>query len=96
VKNAVLGVDKEIGDLVNGVKAAGLEDRVHYVVVSDHGMAALSADRMIVVDDYIDIEQMDVVDWTPLLALTPKDGDVEKAYAALRGKHPALDVYRSN
>ena len=95
VKNAVLSVDKEIGDLVSGVKAAGLDDRVHYVIVSDHGMAAVSTDRLIVLDDYIDVDQADVVDWTPVLALTPKDGDVEKLYAALKGKHPALDVYRS-
>ena len=38
----------------------------------------------------------DVVDWAPVLALTPKDGDVEKLYAALKGKHPSLDVYRSS
>jgi predicted AlkP superfamily pyrophosphatase or phosphodiesterase len=95
VRDAVLGIDNEIGNLVNGVKEAGLADRVHYVVVSDHGMAALSTDRVIVLDDYIDIGAMDIVDWSPLLALTPKDGDIEKAYAALRGKHPALDVYKS-
>ena len=80
----------QIGDLVNGVKDAGLADRVHYVIVSDHGMAALSTDRMIVLDDYIDVDTADVVDWAPVLALTPKDGDVEKLYAALKDKHPAL------
>ncbi|HUQ87715.1 MAG TPA: alkaline phosphatase family protein [Vicinamibacterales bacterium] len=95
VKDAVMSVDKEIGSLVSGVKAAGLDDRVHYLVVSDHGMAAVSTDRLIVLDDYIDVDEMDVVDWTPLLALSPKDGDIEKLYAALKGKHPALDVYRS-
>ena len=36
------------------------------------------------------------MDWAPLLALTPKDGDIEKMYAALKDKHPALAVYRSN
>ena len=95
VRDAVLGIDKEIGDLVNSVKEAGLTDRVNYVVVSDHGMAALSTDRVIVLDDYIDVEAMDIVDWSPLLALTPKDGDIDKTYAALEGKHPSLDVYRS-
>jgi hypothetical protein len=28
--------------------------------------------------------------------LTPKDGDIEKMYAALKDKHPALAVYRSH
>ena len=96
VKNAVARVDASIGDLVAGVEKIGLSDRVHYVVVSDHGMAAIPADHMIVLDEYIDVTTADVVDWAPVLALTPKDGDVERMYAALKGKHPALAVYRSN
>jgi predicted AlkP superfamily pyrophosphatase or phosphodiesterase len=94
VKAAVARVDQVIGDLVSGVNAAGLADRVHYVLVSDHGMAAVSPERVIVLDDYVDVEGMDVVDWSPVLGLTPKDGDIEKLYAALKGKHPSLDVYR--
>lgn len=96
VKDAVLRVDASIGDLITGVKALGLADRVHYVLVSDHGMSALSPDRVIVLDDYLDVSTADVVDWAPVLALSPKDGDVEKMLAALKGKHPALDVYRSS
>ena len=95
VKNAVSRVDRSIGDVVAGIGLIGLADRVHYVLVSDHGMAALSPDRMIVLDSYIDVTTADVVDWAPVLALSPKDGDVEKMYAALQGKHPALDVYKS-
>jgi predicted AlkP superfamily pyrophosphatase or phosphodiesterase len=94
VRSAVKNVDRSLGELVAGVKAIGLDDRVHYVVVSDHGMAALSPDRMIVLDNLIDVAQMDVVDWAPVLGLSPKDGDVEKLYAALKDKHPHLAVYR--
>jgi predicted AlkP superfamily pyrophosphatase or phosphodiesterase len=96
VRDAVAKVDQSIGQLVDGVNKMGLADRVHYVVVSDHGMAALSPDRMIVLDNYVDVSTMDVVDWAPVLALSPNDGNVEKLYAALKDKHPALDVYRSN
>lgn len=95
VRDAVMKVDQSIAQLVDGVNKAGLADRVHYVVVSDHGMAQLSADRMIVLDDYIDVEAVDVVDWAPVLALSPKDGNVDRLYAALKDKHPELDVYRS-
>jgi predicted AlkP superfamily pyrophosphatase or phosphodiesterase len=96
VRDAVLRVDKSLDDVVNGVKQIGLDDRVHYVIVSDHGMSALSPDRTIVLDDYIDVSTADVVDWSPLLGLTPKDGNVEKTYAALKDKHPALAIYRAN
>jgi predicted AlkP superfamily pyrophosphatase or phosphodiesterase len=96
VKNAVMRVDQSIGDLVAGVKRIGLDDRVHYVVVSDHGMAQLSADRMIVLDDYLDVDPSEVIDWAPVLGITPKDGNVDRIYKALKDRHPALDVYRSN
>jgi len=35
-----------------------------------------------------------VIDWTPTLGLAPRSGSVDDIYQALRGKHPALDVYR--
>lgn len=91
---AALSVDRSVGELVAGVAAAGLGDRVNYVIVSDHGMSALSRDRMIVVDDYIDPAAAEITDWAPVLGLAPKDGDVEKMYAALKDKHPHLQVYR--
>src|ERR687898_1376046 len=59
VNDAVRNVDRSLGELVAGVDDLGLSDRVHYVVVSDHGMAALSPDRMIVLDNYIDVAVMD-------------------------------------
>ncbi len=96
VGNAISNVDRSLGELVAGVNMLGLADRVHYVVVSDHGMAAVSPDRLIVLDDYIDIGAMDVVDWTPMLGLSPRNGDVEALYAALKDKHPHLAVYRKN
>jgi len=95
VREAALAVDAALGTLVSGVEAAGLADRVHYVVVSDHGMAALSPERTIVLDDYVDPAAVDVIDWAPVLGLAPKDGDVDALYSALAGRHPALKVYRN-
>jgi predicted AlkP superfamily pyrophosphatase or phosphodiesterase len=95
VRDAVARVDQTLGELVAGVTRLGLANRVHYVIVSDHGMAALSTDRSIVLDDYVDLSSVDVVDWSPVLGLAPKDGDVDRVYAALKDKHPALAVYRS-
>jgi predicted AlkP superfamily pyrophosphatase or phosphodiesterase len=94
VRDTVLAIDREIGGLVAGVDAIGLADRVHYVVVSDHGMAALSQDRVIVLDKYLDLATVDVVDWSPTLGVSPKDGNVDKLYAALKDKHPNLKIYR--
>jgi predicted AlkP superfamily pyrophosphatase or phosphodiesterase len=96
VQEAVMRVDRSLGQLIEGVKQSGLEDRVNYVIVSDHGMAALSNDRTIVLDDDVIPSSVDVVDWSPVLGLIPRDGDIERVYAALKDRHPALAVYRSH
>ena len=96
VREAVERVDRSVGEVVAGVEAQGLAGRVNYVIVSDHGMAQLSRDRIIVLDDYLDPKTVDVLDWAPVLALSPKDGNVERVYAALTGRHKALDVYRND
>lgn len=94
VRDTVLEIDRAIGELVSGVDAIGLADRVHYVIVSDHGMAALTPDRVIVLDDYVDVTTVDVIDWAPVLGLSPRHGDAGMLYAALKDKHPHLQVYQ--
>jgi predicted AlkP superfamily pyrophosphatase or phosphodiesterase len=91
---AALAVDTMIGRLVAGVDAAGLSHRTNYVVVSDHGMAALSRDRIIVLDDYVDVSAIDLVDSSPVLGANPRSGSAEWLYLALKDKHPSLQVFR--
>lgn len=94
VMAAAAAVDRLLGRLVDGLERDGRLEDVHLVIVSDHGMAELSYDRVIALDDYIDVSTIDVIDSNPILGVRPRDGDVERVYAALRDKHPALRVYR--
>ena len=94
VRDAVARVDAALSQLVQGVRAGPAADRVHFVVVSDHGMAQLSPQRMILLDSLIDVETVEIIDWSPLVGLAAKDGNVDRVYAALKGRHPALAVYK--
>lgn len=94
VRAAIRDVDASLARLVAGVRDLRLDDRVHYVLVSDHGMSEVARDRAIVLDDYITVADADVVDWSPVLGLSPKDGNVDRMYAALKDRHPRLAVYR--
>ncbi|MGE3275404.1 MAG: ectonucleotide pyrophosphatase/phosphodiesterase [Vicinamibacterales bacterium] len=95
VRDAVARVDTAVASLVRGVAAAGLADRVHYVLVSDHGMAGVPADHVLVLDEYLDLDTVDILEWTPILMVKPKDGgDPEALYQALVDRHPAMRVYR--
>jgi predicted AlkP superfamily pyrophosphatase or phosphodiesterase len=94
VDSALVVVDQMLGRLAGGLHARGLADQVNIIVVSDHGMSATSRERLIVLDDYIALDDVNVVDWTPVGAVTPKPGRLEAVYRALRDAHPHLHVYR--
>jgi predicted AlkP superfamily pyrophosphatase or phosphodiesterase len=94
VMDAAAQVDAAIGQLVAGITRSGLLERTTIVVVSDHGMSALSETRVVFLDDYVDLAKIDVIEWTPNLGVRPGGLPVDEVYLALRGKHPALAVYR--
>ena len=57
-------------------------------------MSQQAVNRKIFLDDYLDLSLVDVIDWSPVLQVRPRTGSADDLYRALRGKHPALDVYR--
>ncbi len=96
VLQAARHVDEAIGQLVRGVEALGLSDRTTYVLVSDHGMAPLSTERIIYLDDYLQPDEIEVVEWSPNLEINPLStmSSADAIYQKLHNKHPALAVYR--
>lgn len=94
VNEAIAKADHALGTLIAGLERRGLLGRIHLLVVSDHGMTPLSPDRVIYLDDYIDLSTVQVVDWSPNLALRPKPGREEEVHSALKNAHPHLKVYR--
>jgi predicted AlkP superfamily pyrophosphatase or phosphodiesterase len=94
VLEAARRVDDALGQLVSGIRRANLLDRTTFVVVSDHGMSQLAKDRVIFLDDYLNLSTVDVVEWSPNLGLLPRSATVDQIYRALKDKHPALTVYK--
>jgi predicted AlkP superfamily pyrophosphatase or phosphodiesterase len=93
-REAAHRIDQALDRLVAGVGALGLTTRLHYVIVSDHGMAPLSPERTIVLDDYLDVSRVDLVDVSPILGINPRASSSDEIYRALKNKHRALQVYR--
>ncbi len=91
---AIEYIDGVLGILIAGLKERNILDKVNIIIVSDHGMAATSPQRVIFLDDYVTPEEVQVVDWSPIIALNPKESEEEVVYAKLRDAHPHLKVYR--
>jgi predicted AlkP superfamily pyrophosphatase or phosphodiesterase len=94
VLEAAARLDAEVAALTSGVRKLGLDALVHYVVVSDHGMSQLSNERVIVLDDYLDMSTVTTLDGSPVIGLSPRSGTADDIVSALKGKHPQLSVYR--
>lgn len=93
VREAIARVDGHLGRLLQGLARRGIEDKADVVVVSDHGMAETSPDRVVVLDDSL-LEGLDVVDMNPTLGVFPPKGAEASAWRALAAAHPRLHVYR--
>ncbi|MFQ5570353.1 MAG: ectonucleotide pyrophosphatase/phosphodiesterase [Rhodothermales bacterium] len=90
---AVRDVDRYLGRLVDGLEQRGLYHHVNLIVVSDHGMVATSSERVLILDDYIDLDDVHLVTTDPVVMLRPVEGKMEAVYNALKAA-PHLSVYR--
>lgn len=99
---AINKVDGHIADLIAGLKILGLYNSTNIIIVSDHGMANLSDDKVINLDPLIDLSPFEVPDWNkaygpayaPFLNLYGNAADVDAAFEKLNGAHPRLRVLR--
>jgi predicted AlkP superfamily pyrophosphatase or phosphodiesterase len=83
--------------MFEGIRQRNLTNIVNVIVVSDHGMATSSVDRLIQLDDLIDVSKIAHTDGWPNYGLRPKkDEDTEPLYRQLKAKseeNTAFDVY---
>ena len=93
VDRALQKVDHDIGRLLEGLDRRGLLDRINLIIVSDHGMTATSPERVIALDDYVDLATANVIDWSPVLALWPGEESVRAVFESLKGAHPNLEIF---
>ncbi len=83
VEEAVERIDAWIARLVAGLEARGIMDSVDLVVTADHGMAAVSPDRYVVLEDWIDPTIGRLSEASPNLLWDPGPDRVAEVVAAL-------------
>ena len=89
-------VDRDVvGYLVESLKAAQLLDKVNLLFVSDHSFTAVSSDRQIYLDDYLDPSAYRLIESGAVGHIWPGSGKLEEIYENLtRAKNPHMTVYR--
>jgi len=92
-REAVLRVDSALARLVRGLESRKLYDSVDILVVADHGMSAISPERVVYLDDAVDSASVNVVNLTPNLMIGARDGDTDALLARLE-KLPHLTAWK--
>ncbi|KAH3661995.1 hypothetical protein OGAPHI_006176 [Ogataea philodendri] len=90
-------VDNFLESLYWNLEQRNLRDLVNVVIVSDHGMAPTSDDRLIYLDDLVELSKIEHTDGWPLFGLRPyAEYDVDSVYEELlqnREADPMKDHY---
>jgi predicted AlkP superfamily pyrophosphatase or phosphodiesterase len=85
-------VDRQIATLLAGVERIGVEANV--IIVSDHGMAPVSASRLEFVEDLVALEDIELWDTGTSLLIAPKPGREAAVEARLLGRHGHVECWR--
>jgi len=73
VGQALAEVDGYMQRLLDGLEERGMADALNMLIVSDHGMSPTSQERVIILDDYIDLDDVHVVDYNPVAMINVRD-----------------------
>ncbi len=90
---AVRRVDEMVGRLVDGLSRRGILEATNIVVTSDHGMAQMSEERVILLDQTGELAAHEVFEEGAFVQIFPDAGRETEILEALRGSHPRLTVY---
>ncbi|CBF79613.1 hypothetical protein AN7550.2 [Aspergillus nidulans FGSC A4] len=72
IRKTISQADNMLADLFSGLRERNLTDVVNIVIVSDHGMASTSTERLVQLDDLIDLNLTSHIDGWPLRGIRPK------------------------
>lgn len=92
LNDAVARVDEAIGRLRAGL--ADLDQPANLVIVADHGMAAISPDRVVRIDKLLPKNSFTAIADGPYVGLTPAPGKAARVEKILLGQHDHFACYR--
>jgi predicted AlkP superfamily pyrophosphatase or phosphodiesterase len=84
INRTLVEIDQMFSKLITKLEDSKLIDFIDIMVVSDHGMSKTSSDKALFVDDYLDMNKIDVYDTYPMASINPKNiSDINLIYDKL-------------
>ena len=94
VVQAIQRADSLMGYLMSELKTKGLWENTNIIIVSDHGMSALSKDRLVILDDLIDVQDVDIISFSPAVQMNLKEGKLDEVYSSLKANEKHYKIYK--
>jgi len=91
--SAVKEVDGYIGYLTKELKSRGLKEDLNIIIVSDHGMATVSQEKVILLDNIIPLNDVEIVDLAPVTAIRTSEKNKMTIYEMLKASEEHFSVY---
>lgn len=92
VQEALQRVDRQLARLLAGIEATGVAPNI--IIVSDHGMAPVSASRVVFVDDLVALDDIELWDTGASLLIAARPGREAAVEAQLLGRHDHVECWR--
>ena len=84
-RKVVITVDSLIGVFYHKLKALPIADSINFIVLSDHGMGAVSDERLVVLNETLKEEWIaDIKGWDPAFLIQPKEEYKDSVYLKLK------------
>jgi alkaline phosphatase D len=78
-------LDDWLNDFFSKVRPLPEYDSINFIILSDHGMASLSNEKQIIIDDYIDTAMLEIIEGSnPVYNIKAKKGYKQHIYNALK------------
>ena len=94
VKQAIKRADRLMGYLKEQMMGNNLWTNTNIIIVSDHGMVNQSADKLIRLDEIIDLDELERINWGPMTGIEPKEGKKEEVFQAIKSAEEHYRVYK--
>jgi predicted AlkP superfamily pyrophosphatase or phosphodiesterase len=94
--DALRELDAALQRLVEGLKQRGLFDAANLVVVSDHGGTPSGPDKVVVLDDIVDMNDIDLINTGVLAGFAPKRGHAREVESAVLKPHAHMRCWRKS
>jgi predicted AlkP superfamily pyrophosphatase or phosphodiesterase len=94
VREALHRVDAAVGELLDTLAAHGQLADINIVIVSDHGMAQVTPDHVIAVEDMVTMQEATIVSVGQLIGVAPNAGFGTTVAKRLLGRHDHYTCWR--